>query len=158
MKKWMRVVTGIVIGCCVFWINGHAFSPEATEGKQKFQLCNACHNPSLDPPLAPPMWGVQRRYKRIAQDKNQFIDMVAQFAKAPTLENAVLVRAVKMLGLMPAVALPEDDLKKIATYIWEEQFSPPCKHWEIGAIRAEKEGDVAHAKKDRKMLKRFCSE
>jgi len=158
MEKWMRIIRGIVIGSCVFWINGYAFSPEGAEGKEKFPVCNACHNPELNPPLAPPMWGVQRRYKRTAHDKAHFVDLVAGFAIAPAPEKAVFVGAVKKLGLMPAIPLPEDDLKKIAAYIWEEQFSPPCMHWKFGAAQAEEEGDVAHAEKDRRMLKRFCGQ
>lgn len=146
----------MVLGSVMLSTNGYAFSPNGTEGKENFLVCNACHNPTLNPPLAPPMWGVQRRYKRMAYDKDHFIELIAQFAKAPTLEKAIFQGAVEKMGLMPKVALPEEGLKKIAAYIWEEEFSPPCAHWEIGAANAEKAGDVAHAEKDRRMLKRFC--
>ncbi len=158
MVKWMYIVSGMVVGLYGFSINAYAFSPEETKGRELFQVCNACHNPSLDPPLAPPMWGVQRRYKRMSNNKGQFINLVSEFAQAPTLENAKFRRAVEMLGLMPPVALPEDSLKKIAAYIFAEQFPPPCMHWKIGVSKAEQAGDMAHANKDRKMLKRFCSQ
>ena len=136
----------------------NALSPEGERGKQHFAVCDACHNPALDPPLAPPMWGVQRRYKRMAQDKEHFVELVAGFAKAPSEERAIFAKAVKIRGLMPPVPLPDEDLRHVATYIWEEQFPPPCAHWEIGAVQAEKSGDMAHAAKDRRMLERFCGQ
>lgn len=37
-------------------------SASAQQGKQAFAACNACHNPELDPPLAPPMYGVKKYY------------------------------------------------------------------------------------------------
>ena len=59
---------------------------------------------------------------------------------------------------MPPVALPDKALNDVATYIWEEQFPPPCEHWKYGVTRAENAGDMAHAEKDRRMLKRFCGQ
>ena len=135
-----------------------AFTPEADAGKEQFAVCNACHNPALEPPLAPPMWGIQRRYKMLAESKDQFIDLVAAFAAAPSQEKAIFTQAVENLGLMPPVALPDEQLRGIAAYIWEEQFAPPCAHWQYGAARAEKAGDIAHAQKDRRMMERFCSQ
>ena len=38
-------------------------------------------------------------------------------------------RPIKTLGLMPAMPLPDDMLKSIGTYIYEEEFAPPCTHW-----------------------------
>ena len=142
--------------CTIFLAGNQAHSETVTEGKEGFAVCNACHNPSLNPPLAPPMWGVQRRYKMMANDKDHFIGMVTQFAKAPTIEKAIFKNAVTKMGLMPEVQLTEDNLRKVAAYIWEEKFPPPCKHWEIGAQAAEKAGDTEHANKDRIMLERFC--
>lgn len=139
-------------------VNAYALSPEGANGKQHFPVCNACHNPALNPPLAPPMWGVQRRYKKMSQSKEQFVDAIASFAKAPSQEKAIFKHAIPVLGLMPPVALPDQTLKDVATYIWEEQFPPPCEHWKHGVVRAEQAGDMAHAQKDRRMLKRFCGQ
>ena len=148
----------LVVIASVLSVNGYAFSPEAASGKEQFAVCNACHNPELNPPLAPPMWGVQRRYKRMSQSKEHFINSIANFAKEPSEEKAIFKHAIPMLGLMPPVALPDQSLKDIAAYIWEEQFAPPCEHWKHGVTRAENAGDSAHAEKDRRMLKRFCGQ
>lgn len=158
MEQRQLILRCLLMGLCSFSISGYALSPEAVAGKEYFQLCNSCHNPSLNPPLAPPMWGVQRRYMKIARDKEQFVDLVAEFASSPTAEKAIFSRAVRRLGLMPAVSMSEDNLRKVAAYIWEQQFPPPCEHWKNGARLAEKAGDVAHAKKDRKKLDRFCGQ
>ncbi|MGJ8685865.1 MAG: c-type cytochrome [Spongiibacteraceae bacterium] len=158
MKNWNKSISFSIALSTFLSINSYAFSPEADSGKKNFAICNACHNPSLNPPLAPPMWGVQRRYKRVSQDKKHFIDSVSNFAKSPSQEKSIFKRAVNVLGLMPSVSLSDEDLKNVAAYIWEESFSPPCEHWRYGVAQAEKVGDTAHANKDRKMLKRFCDQ
>ena len=137
--------------------NSNALSPEAIEGKALYPACHVCHNQAMDPPLGPPMWGVQRRYKRNTLDNEDFVKSMVNFVKAPTLESAIHDEALSQLGLMPPMPLPDDMLKNIATYILEEQFPPPCEHWRIAVKRAEQKGDMEHAKKDQNMLKRFCN-
>ena len=112
----------------------------------------------MDPPLGPPMWAVQRRYKKNTIDNEDFVQSMTNFVKKPTLETALHDIAVEQMGLMPALPLPDDLLKKIATYILEEQFPPPCAHWAIAVKRATEKGDLEHAKKDQRMLDRFCKE
>ncbi|MCW9013122.1 MAG: cytochrome C [Gammaproteobacteria bacterium] len=136
--------------------NSFALSADAIEGKQFYPSCHVCHDQSLDPPLGPPMWGVQRRYKNNTIDDEDFVQSMVDFVKAPTPEKAIHNEAVKQLGLMPPLPLPDDILKKIATYILEEHYSPPCAHWEIAVKRASNRGDLEHAKKDQLMLERFC--
>jgi len=134
-----------------------ALSDDAIEGKHLYPACHVCHDQTMDPPLGPPMWGVQRRYKRNTIDDEDFIDSMAAFVKKPTLEDAKHDMAVEQMGLMPPLPLPDDMLKKIATYILEESFPPPCAHWAIAVKRAEVKGDLEHAKKDQRMLDRFCN-
>lgn len=148
--KILTVVAGILS------VNGYALTPEAASGKEHFAVCHACHNPALNPSLAPPMWGVQRRYKRMSRSKERFVDSIADFAKQPAQERALFKHAIPVMGLMPPVALPDETLKEIATYIWEAQFPPPCEHWQYGATRAQGAGDMARAAKERRMLERFC--
>jgi mono/diheme cytochrome c family protein len=136
---------------------GFALSPDAIEGKTLYPTCQVCHNPEAEPPLGPPMWGVQRRYKRSTIDDQDFIKSMVDFVKKPTLESARHDMAVEQMGLMPPLPLPDEVLEKIATYILEEKFPPPCAHWSIAAKRAEEKGDMEHAKKDQRMLDRFCN-
>ena len=134
-----------------------ALSAEATEGKTLYATCHVCHNPEADPPAGPPMWGVQRRYKRSTIDDEDFIKSIVDFVKKPTLENARHDMAVEQMGLMPPLPLADEMLEKIAAYILEENFPPPCAHWSIAIKRANEKGDMEHAKKDRHMLDRFCN-
>ncbi len=133
-----------------------ALSPQATEGKSLYPSCHVCHDQALDPPLGPPMWGVQRRYKRGTLDDEDFVKSMVGFVKSPSLNKAKHDFAVEQMGLMPALPLPDEMLEKIARYILEETFPPPCTHWLIAVKRAEAKGDIAHAEKDQRQLERFC--
>jgi len=138
--------------------NIFALSPEAIEGKTLYPTCHVCHDQTMDPPLGPPMWGVQRRYKNSTIDNEDFVESMVAFVKKPTLENARHDKAVEQLGLMPPLPLPDTMLEKISIYILEEEFPPPCAHWAIAVKRAAKKGDMEHAKKDQRMLDRFCNQ
>jgi len=133
-----------------------ALSPEANEGKALYPTCHVCHNPAMDPPLGPPMWGVQRRYRNSTIDDEDFVQSMVDFVRNPSKETAGHEVAVQRLGLMPPLPLPDAMLKKIASYIREETVPPPCEHWAIAVKHAEQNGDQAHAKKDQRMLDRFC--
>lgn len=152
--NWSKLL--IFLGMAFHAAGSHALGPIATEGKTLYPACHVCHNQAQDPPLGPPMWGVQRRYRMNSLDNEDFIERMVAFVKAPSLETAIHDEAVSQLGLMPPMPLPDEMLKKIASYIAEERFPPPCDHWEIAVKRAERKGDQEHAKKDRMMLKRFC--
>ncbi len=135
-------------------------SAAAKRGEAGFAVCNACHNPALDLPLGPPMWGLQRRYGLASGgDKQQFVQRMVDFVSAPDKRKAIMVNAVEALGLMPELGLPTDQLTDIAMYIYEAAFPPPCAHWRIAISRAETKGGTAleHAARDKMMLQRFCS-
>lgn len=133
-----------------------AMSPEAEEGKALYQVCHACHNPELNPALGPPMWGVTRRYKRASTDRNDFINRIVSFVKKPDASRAVMTNAVKNMGLMPPLEMPDDQLRKIAAYLDEEKFGPPCTHWKHAIEKGTLAGDSDHVKKDMRQFQRFC--
>lgn len=149
--RYLLLLSGTIVSTNLF-----ALSPEAIEGKSLYPTCHVCHNQEMDPPLGPPMWGVQRRYKNNSLDKEDFVQSMVNFVKAPTLETAIHDQAVEQLGLMPPLPLPDVMLQKISTYIQEEKFPPPCEHWAIAVKRAVAKGDPEHAKKDQQMLNRYC--
>lgn len=140
----------------LFSANSIALSPEATEGKSLYPSCHVCHDQTMDPPLGPPMWGVQRRYKNNTIDDEDFIQSMVDFVKKPTLEAVKHDMALEQMGLMPPLPLPDDMLRKISIYILEEHFPPPCAHWAIGVKLATESGDLEHAARDQRMLNRFC--
>ena len=133
------------------------YSPQALKGEKLFASCLACHNPELDPPLGAPMFGVQRRYMRAYGNKEEFTNAVVDFVLHPTEEKAMMREAVQELKLMPAFALPEQDVRNIATYIYETTFKPPCKHWEI-EIRNSSEDASGHIRNIKNMFAKHCSD
>ena len=153
-----KIQLAILLGAAFFTANSNALSPDAKEGKELYPACNVCHDQAMNPPKGPPMWGIQRRYKKHSLDDEAFVKNIANFVKAPSLDLAIHDQAVKQLGLMPPMPLPDEMLRNIATYILEENFPPPCDHWEIAISRAEKKGDMEHALKDQKMFNRYCSQ
>ncbi len=155
--KLRKTVPGVMfLGLMLYAAGSYALSPVAVEGKTLYPACHVCHNTAMDPPLGPPMWGVKRQYKNNTMDDEDFIKTMVEFVKAPSKDKAIHVKAVEQLGLMPAMPLPDEMLSKIAIYILEENFPPPCDHWRIAVKRAEARGDAQHANRDRMMLERFC--
>lgn len=149
----------IILGvAALFSVNAHALSDEAMQGEVLYKTCHACHNPNFDPPKAPPMFAVQKQYKRVTANKQAFVDKLVGFTVNPQRDAAVLKHAVETLGLMPPLPIPEPELKKIAAYIYEHEFEYPCAHWQAGMKRAKAEGDMLHYEKDKKKLERFCGD
>jgi len=128
------------------------------DGKQLFQdNCLSCHNAELDPPMGPPMFGVQKRYKRATADRGAFINKLTAFTVHPSRDAAVMRMAVEKLGVMPDIGMEEAEARKIAAYIHDETFAPPCTHWKIGMKAARAQGDTQHFKKDQMMYNRMCA-
>ncbi len=113
----------------ILTFNALALTPEAEKGKTAIAACMSCHNAELIPQLAPPFYGVQNKYKKVYENKQDFIKSINAWAKKPTQEKALMQRPIKILGLMPPMPLPDDMLNNIGAYIYEENFGPPCKHW-----------------------------
>jgi cytochrome c2 len=59
------------------------YSQQAVEGEKLFASCFACHNPELDPPLAAPMYGIQRRYKRTYGSKEEVYQCHRRICPSP---------------------------------------------------------------------------
>lgn len=100
-----------------------------TEALKLFQQkCYACHSvatKSHDEILAPPMIAVKKRYSMQYDNKEDFVNAVVAYASDPKAENALMIGAVNQFKAMPKQAFSEDDLKKIATYIYENKIETP---------------------------------
>ena len=153
----MRINSLLVLCAALYSTNNYALTPDAIQGKALYPACHVCHDQVTSLPLGPPMWGVQSRYIRNSLDKEGFVKSMTTFVKAPTLKSAIHEEAVDKLGLMPAMPLPDNILNKIATYIFEEKFPPPCEHWKITVENAVIDGDMEHAEKVERQLQRFCN-
>jgi len=154
MKKIMMIamVSGLMLA------QAQASETTFEEGKALFQQnCLMCHDAQLDPPQAPPMFGVQMKYKMATKDKDSFVEKVTAFATNPTEDKAILKEPVKMLGVMPDMGFEEEDVRKIAAYIHDETFAPPCNHWKHAAERFKAQGKMKLYKKHQQKYDAMCS-
>jgi len=141
-----------------------SLSELAVKGKASFAVCQACHDASLNPPKAPPMFGVQRRYKRQYDTQQEFVNAVVKFVAQPTESAALMKRPIKKMGLMPGLPLGDEMLSGIATYIYEESFEPPCDHWSYaisagqgkGGGKGGGQGSGKHRQHVQDMYDEFC--
>lgn len=140
MKKVIILATAMLVTA-----NACAEDNTTAAGKKLFQEnCLSCHDADLDPPLAPPMFGVQKRYKMASSDRAEFIHKINEFVQQPSEEKALLKRAIKHVGLMPEVDVAENDVKKIAAYIFDASFAVPCNHLRAAMKMAKAKGDTQH--------------
>ena len=134
-------------------------SPTAQAGHRLYAVCHSCHDPELIPPKGPPMFGIQRRYKKATDDKAAFIQRMVTFVETPDPERAVMKPAVERMGLMPALPLGQAPLEQIAAYLYEADFPAPCAHWKFAIEQDAKDpatADDEHNKQDRMMYEKFC--
>ena len=113
-----------------FGINSSSVSEsENAEALALFkQKCYACHSvttKSHDEIIAPPMIAVKKRYSMQFDNKENFVNAVVAYAADPKAENALMIGAINKFKAMPKQAFEEADLKKIATYIYENKIETP---------------------------------
>ncbi len=92
------------------------------------QKCYACHSVSTKSPdeiIAPPMVAVKRRYMKEYDSKEDFVKAIVAYANDPKPENALMIGAVDKFKAMPKQEFKEDDLTKIASYIYDNEIETP---------------------------------
>ena len=90
--------------------------------------CMACHSvtgKTHDELIAPPMIAVKRRYSMMYDERDDFIKHIIDWAKDPKEENAIMRGAVNKFKTMPYLNFEEDELNKIAEYIYENEMEKP---------------------------------
>lgn len=89
--------------------------------------CYVCHSPSAshDDRIAPPMIAIKKHYISSEITKEEFVQSIQNFVKNPKEEAAKMRGAVKRFGVMPKQVFLEDDIKKIAEYIFENDIEQP---------------------------------
>lgn len=130
---------------------------ELVTGKSLYDdNCLSCHDANLDPPLAPPMFGVKHFYSRASSNEQDFINKFTTFTLDPAQNEALMKDAVTVLGEMPNLDMTKEDVLLISKYIFDTSFPPPCNHWLAGMKRAKAEGDTKHFKKDQRQFNKMC--
>ena len=88
-------------------------------------ICHSINSVSHDSIIAPPMAAVKMRYSRTYKTKESFVEAISDWAIDPKLENALMRGAVKQFNVMPKQVFKEEDLEKIASYIFENELEVP---------------------------------
>lgn len=102
--------------------------PQEHPGKQLMENnCYLCHNPktSEENSVAPPLKLVKQAYMTDFIGKEEFIGNLVLWIKNPKHETSKMPNAVKEYGLMPYQFYPENTLRQIATYMFENEIEAP---------------------------------
>lgn len=90
--------------------------------------CYSCHSataPLEGGRLAPPMEAVKNHYLDEEVTLEAFTDQLIRFVHKPSEAYSKMHGARRRFGLMPALPLPEEELKAIAAYIYHEDLEAP---------------------------------
>lgn len=91
------------------------------------QNCFSCHSPntSLNNRVAPPMEAIKRHYIKSSTTEEDFTSDLIAFINDPKIETAKMSGAIKKFGLMPKMEFSEEQLRDIATYIYNTELEKP---------------------------------
>ncbi len=101
-------------------------NPEAYELLKN--QCYICHSPvsvSHDSIIAPPMAAIKMRYSMSYKSQEEFVSAVTDWVLNPAQEHALMRGAIAQFEVMPKLLYTEENLKKIATYIYENELEEP---------------------------------
>ena len=103
-----------------------------TNNKEGYNLlqhnCYACHSiisKSHDEIIAPPMIAIKKRYKMSYTTEREFVNAFTKWTLNPKEENALMFGAVQNFKVMPKLPFKEDDMVKIATYVYNNELEKP---------------------------------
>lgn len=109
-----------------------AMSVESEEQSEAYKLfytnCYACHSVSSashDEILAPPMAAIKSRYLGKYKTEDSFVSAMVEWSKDPHVEKALMRGAVEQFEVMPKQVFNEEELRKIATYIYQNDIEQP---------------------------------
>jgi nitrate reductase cytochrome c-type subunit len=102
--------------------------------------CYVCHNPkaSEEAMVAPPMIAVKMHYLSDDISKDTFVQSFVDFLKEPSEAHSKMPGAIKRFGLMPYQFFPEETVRHIADYVYDNQIEEP--EW-FAAHYAQMHGD-----------------
>lgn len=90
--------------------------------------CYICHNPespSHDSIIAPPLAAVKMRYQMQYKTEEEFVDALVAWTMDPQESKALMRGAVEKFNAMPKQLFKEEEIKKMATYIYNNKLEEP---------------------------------
>lgn len=97
-------------------------------GKKLMEInCYVCHNPKAaeESMIAPPMIAVKMHYISEDTTKEEFVAAMVEWSKNPSVESSKMPGAVKKFGLMPYQFYPENNIRQIAEYMFDNEIEAP---------------------------------
>ncbi len=112
---------------CVPEQNGSG-DTELLSGEKLYQRhCKQCHAMEPPPKIAPPIKGLAIHYREAFSDKEAAVEhMVAFMQKPDAALSKCRPEAVERFGLMPAMNIAEEKLRKVSEWVWD-QYDPELK-------------------------------
>ena len=89
--------------------------------------CYVCHNPTASETdrIGPPMIAIKKHYVDENTTKDDFINEMIEWVREPSEEKSKMPGAVRQFNLMPYQFFPEEDVRKIANYIYDYEIEQP---------------------------------
>ncbi len=109
-------------------VNTQIDSPQEHPGKKLMENnCYVCHDPqaSEDRMMAPPMIAIKKHYISADTTKEEFINAMLDWSKKPSEEKSKMPGAIKKFGLMPYQFFPENTMRQIADYMFDNKIEEP---------------------------------
>lgn len=87
--------------------------------------CFTCHNPNLETEnrVAPPLFKIREHYLDDKTTEEEFVKNMVHFINNPSEENSIMPGAVRNFGIMPKMSFKDDDLKLMASYLFNNDVS-----------------------------------
>ncbi|NTU53657.1 MAG: cytochrome c [Chlorobiaceae bacterium] len=82
--------------------------------------CSVCHSVNPPPKSAPPIIPLANRYHQRFQMKEQGVAFMIAYLKKPDKQKSIDQQAVARFGLMPAIQLPDTELRAVAEWFWNQ--------------------------------------
>ncbi|MCP4439874.1 MAG: DUF3365 domain-containing protein [Aureispira sp.] len=86
--------------------------------------CYSCHNPAAPEGsrLAPLMGEIKATYLEKHGSKEAFVEAIFNFTQTPNASIGLMTEAIKEFGLMPQMAYPEENIRQIAEYLFDNEL------------------------------------
>jgi cytochrome c len=111
-------LSGIVAGCVSMATVSLAAVPD---GATVFERnCSVCHSIAPPPKTAPPIAPLANKYHQRFQTKAEGVAHLMAFLKKPDKQKSIDPQAITRFGLMPAIALPDAELRAVAEWFWNQ--------------------------------------
>ena len=135
----MKNIIGIVFVSALIFSCNNAKKENyvSAEKKENVQLhpgkklmetnCYVCHSPTASEKdrIGPPMIAIKKHYIDGNTSKEEFVASMQAWIKNPNKEDAKMFGAVKRFGVMPKQSFPEETIKQIADYMFDNNIEQP---------------------------------